>query len=259
MSVTASGERDSYKSVTICTRDLVHGQFRLEQPFYARAMRVESAFFCNVLKNIPVDSYFMLYVYDDAITPSFSSYQINISAGNYTFDQLVAEIQNRLDTLVGAGLISITVNPNTLKVRFTYNGFKLLRIGVAEYSPSIPNISWMLGFTLDQARSVVQTGDKMVNFAPHNLIHVYSRNIGSKLSDNFHSSYVNDRNILASLHVTEPFGSWISILFPAPSFMSFDGVGSRVLVDTIDISFKDEYLQDVDFESFPAFVELSFI
>jgi len=259
MSVSASGERDSYKSVTICTKDLIYGKYRLEQPFYARGMRVESAFFCNVLKNIPVESYFMLYIYDDAITPAFSSYQINIAAGNYSFDQLVSAIQSRLDALVGAGLISITVNPNTLKVTFTYNGFKLIRVGTAEYSTLIPNISHMLGFTKDQTRSVVLTGDRMVNFAPRNLVHVYSRNIGSKLSDNFHSSYKNDRNILASLHVTEPFGAWISTLFPAPAFMSFDGVGSRVLIDTIDLSFKDEYLEYINFEGFPAYCELSFI
>lgn len=255
-------EKDQYKSLTICSKDLDNGVYRLATPILARGVRVESAFFCNILKNVPADGYILLYVYDDMVTSGFSSYQINVPKGNYSANDFLTQVQSQIDSYLGAGKVTVSLNTTTLRVTFTYihnSPQKYIRVGVGSYSSILPNMIHMLGFTKDMTRSTSVTSDKMINFSPRNLLHVYSRYLGSRLSDNYHSSYPNDRNIMASLHVTEAFGSWVSTLFPAPSFMSMDASGSRQLLDTIDLSIVDEYLQPVDFDNFPFYVELAFI
>lgn len=252
-------ERDQYKSLTICSKDIENGYYRLATPILARGVRVESAFFCNVLENVPQDGYILLYVYDTFATEAFSSYQLNVLKGNYTASEFLAMLQTQIDGFLGAGVVNVTLNVNTLRVRFTHTGGKFLRIGVGSFSAIIPNMVHMLGFTKDMVRGTQITGDSKINFAPRNLIHVYSQRLGSRLSDNYHSSYPNDRNILASLHVTEPYGSWISTIFHSASYMSMDANGTRQLIDSIDISLVDEYLQQVDFGNFPFYIELAFI
>jgi len=153
----------------------------------------------------------------------------------------------------------LSIDTKSLKVTITHSGGKYLTTGVDQWSSSEPNLAHMLGFTKPMSPTQTLTSDQMINFSPRNLVHIYSQRLGAKLGDNWHSSYPNDRNIMQSLHVVEPFGSWMSSMFHSASYMTFDSSGSRQLIDMVDLSFRDEFLQEIDFKNHPFYIDLSFI
>jgi len=98
MSLGVAETLDTCKSLTICSKDLINGVYYLPVPIYAKGVRVESAFFCNVLQNVPYDSAMLFAVRDTPEDALPIVYNVPIPAGNYSAYEFVAHIQAELDS-----------------------------------------------------------------------------------------------------------------------------------------------------------------
>jgi hypothetical protein len=106
------------------------------------------------LSSYLINSFFNSFIVTDALG---IDYKIVLSTGNYTESQLVAEIQNKLDTLLGGSLITVTYNSITDHFIFTgASSFTIKFLNVTN------NISMILGFENKNYASRLSGGNQVV-------------------------------------------------------------------------------------------------
>lgn len=241
-----------YKSLTICSKDLVNGFYHLPQPIYAHGMKVVSAFLCNSVPNVAENDNYLFLRHMQGQTPI--TLKIYVPAGNYTASQLIGALKTALNSSgFGSAQWDVALDPLSNKVTISHPSWSW------NFETVDLQLNRIFGFTKSVDPATSHTGNQLPNFSPLNLLHVYSNRLGTSLSDNFHTSYPHNNGIIASIHVTVPFGSFQSVYFSHNQFQEFDSRHAKHLIDNIDVSLRDEFLNEIDFRGIPWYIEVAFI
>ncbi|KAI9173209.1 hypothetical protein H9P43_007340 [Blastocladiella emersonii ATCC 22665] len=241
----------AYKTLTICSRDLKNGILYLPQPLSVRGVKVNSAYLCNSWHKAN-----KVYLTQSRGALTFPG-TITVPDGNYTVETFTATLKSLLNNAPSAylwqGTWDVQVDSTTQKMRLA-NDTVDFTIGTGTASLNVH-----MGFVGAYGYSKVQYASALVNISPINLLHVYSRNLGTRLADNMYSAYPQDNGVLCSIHVTQPFGSWFEHRPHMGDYFRFDAQGQAQQIDCIDIDVVDKNLRSVNFLGQPFYVELAFI
>ncbi len=247
---------DTYKSLTICSKDIVNGQYRLPRTLNAHGMKITSVFFVNIFPTVTIAGNHLLFKINPIGTPTYDERKVTLPLGTYTATDMVNNLKYALNN-IGAGFPTgwlVTLDPalNRITIESPTHEFQILNT-----DDVLPE---QFGYSKAQPAASVLTGNAVIDFSPVNNVHIYSQRLGNRLSDNVHSSYPNEAAILKSVHVTEGYGNWVSQYYSGSQFMEFNSdQGGRAVLDSFDFSLRDEKLNVIDFLGIPYYIELAFI
>ena len=124
-----------------------------------RKVKIQSFEWFNLLKNVANDS-----VLD--FKESTTDYSINISAGNYSADELADELQLAMNTAIGGSRFTVTYNTRTFKFDFvnSTNNFRLI------YGAS--TIMRLIGFSVSTTAALTVSSDSIADLSPIDCIYV---------------------------------------------------------------------------------------
>lgn len=222
-------------------------------------MKLESCYFPVSFQSIP-PTHNSLRVEQLTGTVPLSG-TITIPAGNYTSSTYVTAVANALNSassgFLWTGTWSVSLDAFTSKITITNSGTRQFRL--ASTSGSMHDILGIsLGFESSGSPPSL-TGTGIFNLQSVNLINVVSRELGTALADNLHSSFPNSNSILGTIHVTNPFGTFQSMRWHKTGYDFFYKSHSTREVDGFDIALKDEQFRDIDFQGQPWYMEFTFM
>ncbi|KAI9168277.1 hypothetical protein H9P43_007649 [Blastocladiella emersonii ATCC 22665] len=164
-----------YKTLTICNRDLKNGILYLPRPLSVRGVKVNSAYLCNSWHTVNSKAN-KVYLTQSRGALTFPG-TITVPDGNYTVETFTATLKSLLNNAPSSylwqGTWDVQVDSTTQKMRLV-NDTVDFTIGTGTASLNIH-----MGFVGAYGYSKVQYGSALVNISPINLLHVYSRNLGT--------------------------------------------------------------------------------
>lgn len=273
-----TGKSPSYRTLTICSRDLVNGAYQLPSPILCRGVKLQSLIVANSWRTVDSSN----NTFSIGATETGSGWHgdwigtFSIRQGNYSISTLVAEMtyqMNRSDAVwtvqssstgtppskpsgtwtVTVGVGGMTQDP---RVFISPNNGNVQTFFIVEQSTS----ATLLGFTKTRAPYYTYTADQLPQLNRVTVLNVNSLELGSRLYDHIHSSFPMQSSVIWSVPVQGSFGNYFEYHTQNPSVEFWDDRGQAPEeLSRLDFSVCDDQNCPIQFQGTPWYIKLQIL